>query len=70
MCFSLPSMKRCEMSVQRTIEGTSRHICSFPAMDIFLYVEMHLDVVERKTNTSFYKRIVSVEDHCKMFICY
>lgn len=56
------------MSVQRTIEGTFRHICSFPAMDIFLYVEIHLDVMERNANTSFYKRTVSVEDHCKMFL--
>lgn len=53
------------MSVQRTVEGTFLHICSFPGMDVFLYVETHLDVVERNTNTSLYNRTVSVEDHCK-----
>ncbi|KAM7013146.1 thrombopoietin receptor [Tautogolabrus adspersus] len=63
----LHRQRRCEMSVQRTEgEDTVLHICSFPEMDVFFYVEIHLEVVERDTNTSFYNRTVSVEDHFLM----
>uniref|UniRef100_A0A3Q3MCW4 MPL proto-oncogene, thrombopoietin receptor n=1 Tax=Labrus bergylta TaxID=56723 RepID=A0A3Q3MCW4_9LABR len=45
--------RTCEMSVQRTDEEeTVLHICSFPEMDVFVYVATHLEVVERDTNTS------------------
>lgn len=66
-CLSLPRQKRCVTSVQRTVEGAFLHICSFPATDVLLYVEIHISVVERDTNTSLYKRAVCVEDHCKFF---
>lgn len=70
-CLSLPSEKKCDMSVHGTVEGTFLHICSFPRVDVLLYVEIHLDVVACNTNTSLYKRTVSVEDHCKTcFILY
>ncbi|XP_031715687.1 thrombopoietin receptor isoform X1 [Anarrhichthys ocellatus] len=59
---SLPGKKRCEMSVQRTEVGTLLHICSFPGSDVFLFVEIHLEVVERNTNTRLYSRVVCVED--------
>ncbi|XP_032381039.1 thrombopoietin receptor [Etheostoma spectabile] len=55
--------KMCEMSVQRTEEGTFLHICSFPTSDVSLFVAIHLEVVEPKTNTVLYNRTVSVEDH-------
>nr|XP_040039623.1 thrombopoietin receptor isoform X2 [Gasterosteus aculeatus aculeatus] len=55
--------KRCEMSVQRTDVGTLLHICSFPGSDVFLFVEIHLEVVERNTNTSLYSRTLCVEEH-------
>ncbi|XP_034738384.1 thrombopoietin receptor [Etheostoma cragini] len=55
--------KICKMSVQRTEEGTFLHICSFPTSDVFLFVAIHLEVVEPKTNTILYNRTVSVEDH-------
>lgn len=55
--------KRCEMSVQRTEEGTFLHICSFPESDVFSFVDIHLEVVERNTNASLYRRAVCVEDH-------
>ncbi|KAM7409783.1 hypothetical protein PAMA_001329 [Pampus argenteus] len=65
--------KRCDMSVQRTDEGTFLHICSFPDSDVFLYEGIHLKVVERNTNTNnntntntnttLCSRTVSVEDH-------
>uniref|UniRef100_A0A3Q3FG03 MPL proto-oncogene, thrombopoietin receptor n=1 Tax=Labrus bergylta TaxID=56723 RepID=A0A3Q3FG03_9LABR len=49
----LPRQRTCEMSVQRTDEEeTVLHICSFPEMDVFVYVATHLEVVERDTNTS------------------
>ncbi|KAM9849257.1 thrombopoietin receptor [Aulostomus maculatus] len=54
--------KGCDMSAQRTEEGTFLHICSFPYLDVVLYVETHIRVVERSTNNSLYSRIVSVED--------
>lgn len=51
--------------MQTTHEGTLLHVCSFPAVDVFLYVEMQLDVVERCTNTHLYTRTICVEDHCE-----
>ncbi|XP_037325161.2 thrombopoietin receptor [Pungitius pungitius] len=60
---SLPEKKRCEMSVQRTDVGTLLHICSFPASDVLLYVDVHVEVVERSTNSSLYSRTLCVEDH-------
>uniref|UniRef100_UPI0037E79D50 thrombopoietin receptor isoform X2 n=1 Tax=Semicossyphus pulcher TaxID=241346 RepID=UPI0037E79D50 len=60
---SLPGENRCEMSVQRTEEGTFLHICSFPALDVFIFVDTELAVVEHNTNSSLYNRTVSVEDH-------
>ncbi|KAL6108284.1 mpl [Pungitius sinensis] len=51
------------MSVQRTDVGTLLHICSFPGSDVLLYVEVHLEVVERSTNSSLYSRTLCVEDH-------
>ncbi|KAM8875593.1 thrombopoietin receptor isoform 2-T2 [Spinachia spinachia] len=60
---SLPAEKSCEMSVQRTEIGTWLHICSFPGSDVFVFVEIHLEVVERSTNTSLYSRTLNVEDH-------
>lgn len=57
--------KRCELFVQKTDRGTWLHVCSFPAVDVVLYVEMDLEVVERSTNTHLYNRTVCVEDQCK-----
>lgn len=54
------------MSVQKTKEETFLHTCAFPLMDILLYVETHLDVVDG--NSSLYRRTVSVEDHCETFL--
>lgn len=54
------------MSVQKIKEETFLHICAFPLMDILLYVETHLDVVDG--NRSLYRRTVSVEDHCETFL--
>ncbi|XP_068599559.1 thrombopoietin receptor [Brachionichthys hirsutus] len=59
----LQGKKRCELSVQRTEKGTFLHVCSFPDSDVRLFLETNLEVVERHTNTSLYKRDVSVEDH-------
>lgn len=56
--------ERTKMFVQETEEGTFLHIFSFPASEVSLYVNTHLEVVEHNTNTSLYKRDVSVEDHC------
>lgn len=58
--------RRCNMSVQKMTEETSLHICSLPFMDIHLYVETHLDVLEG--NRSLYRRTLSVEDHCETFL--
>lgn len=57
--------KRCELFTQKTDRGTLLHVCSFPAVDVVLYVEMDLEVVERSTNTYLYNRTVCVEDQCK-----
>lgn len=62
--FDLTS-RRCNMSVQRTEEGTFLHICSFPDSDVFLNVWMHLKVVELNNNTNLHNWTASVEDHCK-----
>lgn len=58
--------QRCGMSVQKIKEETFLHTCAFPLMDILLYVETHLDVVDG--NSSLYRRTVSVEDHCETFL--
>lgn len=55
--------KRCRLFVQTTEEGTFLHVCSFPAVDVLLYVEMQLEVVERSNDTHLYSRTVCVEDH-------
>ncbi|XP_008297767.1 thrombopoietin receptor isoform X2 [Stegastes partitus] len=61
--LSRESTESCEMSVQRTEEGTFLHICSFPGSHVWLFVNIHLKVLERTTNTSLYSRTVSIEDH-------
>ncbi|XP_034563461.1 thrombopoietin receptor [Notolabrus celidotus] len=61
--YHIEGRKRCEMSVQKTEEGSFLHICSFPSSDIYSFTDTHLEVVERNTNTSLHKRDVSVEDH-------
>lgn len=53
--------------MQTTEDGTFLHVCSFPAMDVFLYVETQLEVVERSNNTHLYSRTVCVEDHREKF---
>ncbi|XP_074524854.1 thrombopoietin receptor [Halichoeres trimaculatus] len=58
-----PTWKRREMFVQETEENTFLHICFFPASDVMVYLNIHLEVVEHDTNTSLYKRDLSVEDH-------
>ncbi|KAM3876191.1 thrombopoietin receptor [Diretmus argenteus] len=54
--------QRCDVSIQRTEEGTFLHVCPFPPSDVLLYVLTHLKVVEPRTNTTLYTRSVSVED--------
>ncbi|XP_056894969.1 thrombopoietin receptor isoform X2 [Takifugu flavidus] len=61
--YRVSGTKRCELFVQATEEGTFLHVCSFPAVDVLLYVEMQLEVVERSTDTHLYSRTVCVEDH-------
>ncbi|XP_070764922.1 thrombopoietin receptor [Enoplosus armatus] len=63
LLYGVHGEKRCEMSVQRAEGGTFLHICSFPDHDVWLFVEIRLEVVERDTNTSLYSRTVCVEDH-------
>uniref|UniRef100_A0A3Q0RW06 MPL proto-oncogene, thrombopoietin receptor n=1 Tax=Amphilophus citrinellus TaxID=61819 RepID=A0A3Q0RW06_AMPCI len=55
--------KRCEISVQRTEEGTFLHICSIPEGDILLYFEIYLEVTEPITNTTLYNRTLFVHKH-------
>nr|XP_046246833.1 thrombopoietin receptor isoform X2 [Scatophagus argus] len=55
--------KRCELSVERTEEGTFLHICSFPDSDVLFFIDIHLKVVEGNGNT-LYERTVCVEDNC------
>lgn len=63
--FGLHRTEMCELFVRKTDEGTLLHICSFPEVDVHLFVEIHLEVGERGTNTSLYNRTVCVEDHCE-----
>ncbi|MED6254949.1 hypothetical protein ATANTOWER_002399 [Ataeniobius toweri] len=56
--------KKCEMSIYGTDNGTFLHVCFFPWMDIFLFTETKIEVVDRTKNTSLYNRTVSVEDLC------
>ncbi|KAF3835390.1 hypothetical protein F7725_027948 [Dissostichus mawsoni] len=67
LLYTVYREKRCEMSVQKIEVATFLHICSFPESDVLSFVETHLEVVERDTNTSLYRRTVSVEDNCKTF---
>ncbi|XP_071371085.1 thrombopoietin receptor [Centroberyx affinis] len=60
--YTADEEKRCNVSVQRTEEGTFLHVCSFPSNDVFLHFFTHLKVVEPSTNTTLFTRIVSVED--------
>ncbi|XP_041647150.1 thrombopoietin receptor [Cheilinus undulatus] len=61
--YGIAGVKRCEMTVQRSKDGSVLHICKFPMMDVLLYVETHIEVVERGTNSSIYNRTIFVEDH-------
>ncbi|XP_029938980.1 thrombopoietin receptor [Salarias fasciatus] len=58
-----PSNYKCEMSTQRTEKRTFLHICSFPSTDVFLYTDIHLQVVEHNTNKTLHARTVTVDDH-------
>ncbi|XP_061739635.1 thrombopoietin receptor isoform X1 [Nerophis ophidion] len=58
-----PREKRCDLSIQRTTEGTFLHICSFPYLDVVTYVDIHLKMVEQNTNITICSRTISVEDH-------
>lgn len=57
--------KRCDVKQQTYEEKRVLHICTFPSSDVFMYVEMHLRVIDRDTNTTIYNRTVSVEDQRK-----
>ncbi|KAK5869596.1 hypothetical protein PBY51_024301 [Eleginops maclovinus] len=63
LVYTVYRAKRCEMSVQKVEVATFLHICSFPESDVLSFVETRLEVVERDTNTSLYRRTVSMEDH-------
>uniref|UniRef100_A0A8C5N631 Fibronectin type-III domain-containing protein n=1 Tax=Gouania willdenowi TaxID=441366 RepID=A0A8C5N631_GOUWI len=54
---------QCEMSAQETEEGTFLHVCVFPDSHVLLFVDLLLEVVERRTNSTTYTRKVSVEDN-------
>nr|AAR25685.1 class I helical cytokine receptor number 22 [Tetraodon nigroviridis] len=63
LSYNVNGTEMCELFVRKTDEGTLLHICSFPEVDVHLFVEIHLEVGERGTNTSLYNRTVCVEDH-------
>lgn len=65
LCLFFSMKNRCDTFVRGTEKGTFLYICLFPATDVFLFVETHLEVVDVGTNSSLYSRNVSVEDHCK-----
>ncbi|KAM4738894.1 thrombopoietin receptor [Anableps anableps] len=54
--------KKCNMFIHGTENGTFLHVCSFPWMDVFLFIETEVKVVDRTKNTSLYNRTVFVED--------
>ncbi|GAA6221332.1 thrombopoietin receptor isoform X2 [Lates japonicus] len=54
---------RCDISVQSPEEGTFLHICSFPETEVYLFVDIHVEIVEHNANTTLYNRIVNMEDH-------
>ncbi|XP_018947217.1 thrombopoietin receptor isoform X1 [Cyprinus carpio] len=59
--------KRCDLKQQTYEEKKVLHICTFPSSDVFMYVEMHLGVIDRDTNTTIYNRTVSVEDQLFLY---
>ncbi|XP_052414509.1 thrombopoietin receptor isoform X2 [Carassius gibelio] len=59
--------KTCDVKQQTYEEKKVLHICTFPSRDVFMYVEMHLRVTDRDTNTTIFSRTVSVED--QLFLC-
>uniref|UniRef100_A0A0E9VIS0 Growth hormone/erythropoietin receptor ligand binding domain-containing protein n=1 Tax=Anguilla anguilla TaxID=7936 RepID=A0A0E9VIS0_ANGAN len=57
-------MKRslCNLTQQKMDNTTIVHICSFPPFDVYLFTLIHIRVVETSTNTTIYRRNISVED--------
>ncbi|XP_067229488.1 thrombopoietin receptor isoform X1 [Chanodichthys erythropterus] len=53
--------KRCDV-IHQIYEKKDLHICTFPSSDVYMFVEMHLRVIDRDTNTTVYDRTVCVED--------
>ncbi|XP_058634539.1 thrombopoietin receptor isoform X2 [Onychostoma macrolepis] len=62
-----PEEKRCDVKQQTYEENKVLHICTFPSSDVFMYVKMHLRVIDRDTNTTIYNRTVSVEDQLFLY---
>ncbi|CAL8306385.1 unnamed protein product [Lota lota] len=60
--YKIDKEKRCDLSVQRTEEGSFLHICIFHPEDVYMLVLTYLRVLEAGTNTTLYTRNVSVED--------
>ncbi|XP_026121149.1 thrombopoietin receptor isoform X2 [Carassius auratus] len=59
--------KTCDVKQQTYEEKKVLHICTFPSRDVFMYVEMHLRVTDRDTNTTIFSRTVSVEDQLFLY---
>lgn len=51
--------------IHQIYEKKDLHICTFPSSDVYMFVEMHLRVIDRDTNTTVYDRTVCVEDQRK-----
>ncbi|KAJ8376270.1 hypothetical protein SKAU_G00068500 [Synaphobranchus kaupii] len=54
--------KLCSLTQQKMDNTTIVHVCSFPASDVYLYILIHIRVVETSTNITIYRRNISVED--------
>nr|CAL90973.1 TPA: putative thrombopoietin receptor b [Danio rerio] len=58
--------KRCDVK-QQTFKEKILNICTFPPSDVYLYVETHIRVIDKDTNTTIYSRAVSVEDQLLLY---
>ncbi|XP_056315058.1 thrombopoietin receptor [Danio aesculapii] len=58
--------KRCDVK-QQTSKEKVLNICTFPPSDVYLFVETHIRVLYKDTNTTIYSRAVSVEDQLLLY---
>ncbi|KAM6962431.1 thrombopoietin receptor [Aplochiton taeniatus] len=60
--YKIDDEKKCNTTTWRTEEGTFLHVCSFDPYDVYLYIPIHIRVLDGSTNATVYQREANVED--------